>query len=360
MEAPALRSPSLPALAQELRAWTARRPGAVAMAGLLAFAAPLKFFIGFLGLVQQPEPAVVTEIGLWWCLYAAILWGALLAGGHLGERLTQGAGRLRRTCTWAALALACAAAASLATAGRASVLIELGVVQGALPMQLYATLLSSTLAMLFFAHLDRARLHERAVARLAAAQAAQREARRRFVQVDLQAVQARIDPGLLFDMLDAVKDAYAADAARAEHLLDELIAFLRASLPRIRSHASSVAREVELARAYVRLLALAQCRDRHMRLEVSHEALHARFAPGALLPLVDSALRARGGDCSLQASCVQRCCQLTLRLPAPPSPEALARVQALLLETDGPAAAVSADCADYSCVVTIRVPHEPA
>ena len=244
--------------------------------------------------------------------------------------------------------------------GRADILTELGVVQGVVPMLLYAMVLSVTLAMLYFAHLDSIRTHERAAARLASAQAAQREARRRFVQMDLQAVQARIDPGLLFGMLDAVKLAYASDAPRAEHLLDELIAFLRASLPRLRQQSSSVAREMELTRSYVRLLSLARSSHWNVDLQVSSQALHARFPPGALLPLVDSALRTRGGDCSLRAGCADGLCHLDLRLPARPTPAALARVRALLQETDGPAAGLRAEAGEGPCLVTIWVSHEPA
>jgi hypothetical protein len=357
---PALRLPAWANLGQDSSWWWDRRPGAVLIAGLLAFAAPMKFFVGFLSLAQHKDMAAVVQAGLWWTLYGAIFWIALLVAGQAGARLAQGTSRLRRGGAWLLLALSCAAVPNLATAGRARVLIEHGVVQAVLPMQLYGGVLCFTLAMLYFAHLNRSRIHERSAARLACAQAAQREARRRFVQIDLQAVQARIDPALLFDMLDAVKLAYATDPPRAEHLLDELIAFLRASLPRIRAHTSSVAREIELARAFVRLRSLARCSDWGMQLEVSSQAMHARFPPGALLPLVDSALRTLGGDCALRATCAEGLCRVSLSLPAAPAPTALASVQALLRETDGPAAGLSAQAGPGTCLVTIWVPHEPA
>ena len=75
-------------------------------------------------------------------------------------------------------------------------------------MHAYAFMSSFIMALLFFAHLQRSHAHEEAAARLAAAQTAQREARRRLVHARLQAVQARIDPQLLFDMLDAVRRSY--------------------------------------------------------------------------------------------------------------------------------------------------------
>ncbi|MDB5897386.1 MAG: hypothetical protein JWP41_988 [Ramlibacter sp.] len=331
------------------------------MAGLLAIAAPLKFFIGALSVMQQPEAGDVVQLALWWSLYAAVFWLALLLAGEIGERLAPRGGRLARSSLWLALACACAAAANLASAGRAGILIEQGVVQGALPMHLYGFALSFTLALIYFAHLGRSRIHEGAAARLAAAQRNQREARRRRVQIDLQAMQARIDPGLLFGMLDAVRLAYADDPPRAERLLDELIAFLRASFPHLRSEASSVPREAELARAYAQLLSLAAAGGWSMAVRISEPARHARFPPGALLPLVDDALRARGGDCTLTASCADGACRVVLGLPARPSQESLARVQALLRDLDGLAASVTvASDGAATTTVTLEVPHENA
>jgi hypothetical protein len=330
------------------------------MAALLALAAPLKFFIGALSLMQQPPLADVLEMALWWLLYGVVFWVGLLLGGPVGERFATGAGRPARASLWLGLACACGAVPNLVAAGRARILTEHGVVQGELAMHLYSFVFSLTLALLYFALLGRSRSHEGAAARLATAQRAQREARRRRVQIDLQAVQARIDPGLLFGMLDAVRLAYAHDPSRAERLLDELIAFLRASLPHLRTHASSVPREAELARAYAQLLSLAQDAGWSMALDVSDAAMHARFPPGALLPLVDTALRARGGDCTLAASCAGGVCQVVLGLPAAPSADALARVQALLHEIDGAAGAIALAAHGQGAVVTLSVPHESA
>jgi hypothetical protein len=87
------------------------------------------------------------------------------------------------------------------------------------------------------------RLHARrqAVRRLAEQQEHGRVVRRQLAYAQLQAIQARVDPQLLFDMLAAVKRFYLRDAARAEALLDELTAFLRAALPRLRRSSGSSA-----------------------------------------------------------------------------------------------------------------------
>jgi hypothetical protein len=355
-----MRLPELGLAARSLRSWFRGHRGAVTMAALLAIAAPVRFFIGALSVMQQPPVLDVLEVGLWWLLYAAVFWICLLAAGVVGERLAAGAGRMARGALWIAMASGCALAANLCTAPRARILIEQGVVQGVLPMQLYGFALSFTLAVLYFAHLGRSRSHEQAAARLVMAQRAQREARRRSVQVELQAVQARIDPVLLFGMLEAVRLAYADDSARAERLLDELIAFLRASLPHLRGHASSVAREAELARAYAQLLSLAQAGGWGMKVEVSPAAMHARFPPGALVPLLDGALRARGGQCALQATCAQGLCRVVLELPARPSERAITEVRALLCDAEGSTTDLLVTETAAGAVVTLRVPHENA
>jgi hypothetical protein len=357
---PALLAPPDGDAASRLARWLQRHRATVLMAGLLAFAAPLKFFVGYLGVQRDPAPAYIVEVGLWWLLYGAVMWVAMLAAGHAGARWTQGKPRVVRGTLWLALACACAALANLASSGRAAILIEQGVVQGVVAMQLYSSALSVTMALLYFALLGRGRLHDAAAARLVAAQSAQREARRRIVQMELQSVQARIDPALLFGMLEAVRSAYATDAARAERLLEELIAFLRASLPRLRADGSTVPREAELARAFAQLQSLAHAAQWRMTLDISDAAVHARFPPGALLPLVDDALRTRGGDCALQARCVDGVCQVRMELPARPSEATVAHVQALLREVDGASAGLAIVPAGVGAVATFRVPHAVA
>ncbi len=227
-------------------------------------------------------------------------------------------------------------------------------------MHLNAFTLSFTMALLYFAHLRRGRSHEQAAARLVAAQTAQRDARRETVQARLQAVQARIDPQLLFEMLDAVRDAYKIDTARAELLLDELTAFLRAALPRLRSASSSVAREGELARAYARLHELAGHSAASLDLDVAASAMHARFPPGVLLPLVQGALRALAGPCTLSATRCADACRLVLTLPAAPAPAVLAHVRAMLADVHGAQAELSVDASGAPVRITLDVPYELA
>jgi hypothetical protein len=339
--------------------WLRTHSGAVTVAGLLSFAAPVTFFTGAVSVMREPTAEIMTRLGLWFVLYGAELWCLLLVIGYACQRLMPASGRtVWRGTTWLLCGCAAVAFVNLSTASRADILIEQGVVTNAGTMYLNAFTVSFTMALLYFAHLRRSRTHEQAASRLATAQAAQREARRGMVQGRLQAVQARIDPQLLFDMLDAVRRAYEADAARAEHLLDELIAFLRASLPRLRTASSSVPREAELARAYARLQALAGATDVGLTVDVSADAIHARFPPGVLLPLLDDALRAGAGPCTLSAMRSGADCQLVLTLPARPSDAVVARVRSLLADVYGTSTALTAVDAGSAVRMMVKVPYE--
>jgi sensor histidine kinase YesM len=79
---------------------------------------------------------------------------------------------------------------------------------------------------------------------------------RRMLESQLQAMQARVEPKFLFGTLAQVRDLYDADAEVAERMLEELITYLRAAMPKMRDSASTVAEEVELVRAYLEIVKL--------------------------------------------------------------------------------------------------------
>ncbi len=340
--------------------WLQTHRGAIAVAGLLAFAGPLTFFTGALSVMRLPSASNVTRLGLWWTVYGASLWCLLLIAGYCCERLARRLGRFSRGVLWILAAGLTAALTNWLTAGRAPILIEQGLVHSTVTMQLNGFTVSLVMALLFFAHLRRSREHQQATARLAAAQTAQRQARRRIAQARLQEVQARIDPQLLFEMLDAVLRLYERDAGRAEHFLDELIVFLRAALPRLRSASSSLLREAELARAFVRLRALAGDARADLAIDVASDALHARFPPGVLLPLLSAAIGGNAGSCGLTAQRSDDGIRVLLTLPAPPSDAVAARVRSLLQELYGTAGQLKLESTAAASKVIVEVPYELA
>jgi hypothetical protein len=127
---------------------------------------------------------------------------------------------------------------------------------------------------------------EEAARRLQQLQREQRAARRRLVEAQLQAMQARVDPQMFFDVLDAVQRLYATDASRAEAMLDELVVFLRAALPRLRSASSTLAQEFELAASYFRLQTLRGIAPAAVHIALPDGLASHAFPAGVILPLV--------------------------------------------------------------------------
>jgi hypothetical protein len=72
----------------------------------------------------------------------------------------------------------------------------------------------------------------------------------------LQAMQARVEPQFLLNTLAQVERLYEIDAQLAARMLDDLIAYLRAAMPLMRDTSSTVAQEIELARAYLDIVRL--------------------------------------------------------------------------------------------------------
>jgi hypothetical protein len=310
--------------------------------------------------MRAPTAVELGQLGSWWILYGVLLWCLMLVTGYACERLAPRVPQIMRGVIWLLAACVAAAVVNIFTAGRTTILIEQGVVHSAGTAQLYAFTFTLIIALLYFAHLRRSREHEQAAARLAAAQMAQRDARRRIVQSRLQEVQARIDPQLLFEMLDTARHLYERDAAQGERFLDELITFLRAALPRLRTASSSLLRELELARAYVRLNALAGTGDLAMTIDVAPDAMHARFPPGVLLPLLDTAVGRDARPLRLTATRAGEECRIVMVVGAAASEAAVARVQSLLNELYGPSAKLEMEHASGEINVIVTVPYEHA
>ena len=149
----------------------------------------------------------------------------------------------------------------------------------------YIVLLSFT-GLLAVLYIDRRRAL-RMAARVHAAQLERTEHNQRVLESRLQAMQARVEPEFLFETLAQVRRLYAENPALAERILEDLITYLRAAMPHLQGTASTVAREIELVRAY---LAIAQVRpgDRlRVTFKVAEGIGEARFPPMLLLPLID-------------------------------------------------------------------------
>ncbi|MBA4218386.1 MAG: hypothetical protein C0460_13775 [Methylibium sp.] len=147
-------------------------------------------------------------------------------------------------------------------------------------------------------------IHARRKRQDAAAQALLREhgqLRRRALAAQLAALQAQVEPDLLFDALVAVEQAYARHDPGASARLERLIRHLRVALPRLRDAGATLASEAELIASYLDLRRDLGGQPPAFDCELgAHRA--APLPPMLLLPLLHRALRlGRPARCWLRA-----------------------------------------------------------
>lgn len=110
------------------------------------------------------------------------------------------------------------------------------------------------------------------------------------VDAQLRMLQAQIEPHFLFNTLANLAVLVRSDPERAERLLADLIAWLRATLQRTREAESTLGDEIELLRRYLDILGLRFGERLRVVFDVP-EALLARPFPLLLLqPLVENAV----------------------------------------------------------------------
>jgi LytS/YehU family sensor histidine kinase len=149
-------------------------------------------------------------------------------------------------------------------------------------------------------------------------------AERALVEGDLRAMQARVDPDLLFDTLLSVDLAYEKNIRAGERALDALIGFLRAALPADASATSSVGRELEHVGAYLGVMELLSTSRPHVEMRSDPAAREAPMPAMLMLPLVRWALDGRPAN-RLQVTAQLRAGALGISVESdlaegPPSP----------------------------------------
>jgi signal transduction histidine kinase len=114
---------------------------------------------------------------------------------------------------------------------------------------------------------------------------------REALNARLSLLQAQIEPHFLFNTLANVQALVECGSPRAAPLLQNLIDYLRAAMPRLHGEAPTLGNEEALVRAYLDLM-LMRMPDRlryELRVEPGLQSL--RFPPMALLTLVENAVR---------------------------------------------------------------------
>ncbi len=108
---------------------------------------------------------------------------------------------------------------------------------------------------------------------------------------NLRMLQAQIEPHFLFNTLANVVSLIDAAPTQAKQMLEDFIAYLRASLSATRAEQLTLRQEMELIRAYLRLLELRMDARLRWRIDIPDALLDMPFPPMLLQPLVENAIR---------------------------------------------------------------------
>jgi signal transduction histidine kinase len=117
------------------------------------------------------------------------------------------------------------------------------------------------------------------------------EFEREAADTRLRLLQAQVQPHFLFNTLANIRALVNAGSPRAVQVMDSLIAYLRASVPRLQLAEGSIGDELALVRAYLELMHMRMPDRLQFRVECDAQALGVRCPPMALLTLVENAVR---------------------------------------------------------------------
>jgi signal transduction histidine kinase len=122
---------------------------------------------------------------------------------------------------------------------------------------------------------------------------AQAQAQRREAELRLSVLAAQVEPHFLFNTLAGVRSAIATDPGRASDMIDRLVDYLRAAIPRLRSDgaaAATLGSQLDIVRSYLGLM-----RARMPRLsydiDAPPELLGAPCPPLMLISLAENAVK---------------------------------------------------------------------
>jgi len=107
----------------------------------------------------------------------------------------------------------------------------------------------------------------------------------------LRLLQAQVEPHFLFNTLANVRELVVAGSSQASSVLDSLIAYLRAAVPRLHETSTTMGQELELVRAYLELMHMRMPDRLQFELQVDGAALPLVCPPTTLLTLVENAVR---------------------------------------------------------------------
>lgn len=117
------------------------------------------------------------------------------------------------------------------------------------------------------------------------------ELERKALDARLRLLQAQIEPHFLFNTLANVQELVAAGSPQASRVLESLIAYLRAAVPRLHERSTTLGQELQLVRAYLELMQMRMPDRLQFDIQTDDGVDGLQCPPMTLLTLVENAVR---------------------------------------------------------------------
>jgi hypothetical protein len=117
------------------------------------------------------------------------------------------------------------------------------------------------------------------------------ELERKALDARLRLLQAQVEPHFLFNTLANVRELVDSGSPQASKVLDTLITYLRAAVPRLQDPSTTLGQELQLVRAYLELMQLRMDDRLQFSVDADPAAERLRCPPTTLLTLVENAIR---------------------------------------------------------------------
>jgi len=117
------------------------------------------------------------------------------------------------------------------------------------------------------------------------------ELERKALDARLRLLQAQVEPHFLFNTLANVRELVDSGSPQASKVLDTLITYLRAAVPRLQDPSTTLGQELQLVRAYLELMQLRMDDRLQFAIDADAAAEPMRCPPTTLLTLVENAIR---------------------------------------------------------------------
>ena len=117
------------------------------------------------------------------------------------------------------------------------------------------------------------------------------ELARKALDARLRLLQAQVEPHFLFNTLANVRELVDGGSPQATTVLDSLIAYLRAAVPRLQEASTTLGQELQLVRAYLELMHMRMPDRLRFDVQADQAALGVRCPPTTILTLVENAVR---------------------------------------------------------------------